>query len=149
MSKIVPRLLFFPVDHSFPLDYRISCNTPHSFKPEECSGTPIPYNSALAIFYFSVFLVASVFWFVFIRHLLYGLLVNAATHAEPFGEGKPLRRIMAGITQHVLNHKILIIPSYWFFSAGKKTDRRNRFKGIMLCGFLSFLATVVVFLLMG
>lgn len=98
------------------------------------------------IIYFGIFLAAFALWFLFMRHLAYGLLVNAVTHAriEQSWNGDLLGKILDSVSSQMLKSKILyIIPSCWFYSSSRK-----RLLGLSLCVFLALLTTYFMRILM-
>lgn len=101
------------------------------------------------IFYSGVLIFAFPLWYLFMRHLTYGMLANAATHANPLGEGTVLRRIMTGVREHVLENEILgVVPSHWFLPLGGERLWSDRSRGLLLCVILSLCTTIPLWVLM-
>ena len=104
----------------------------------------------LGILYFAIFLAAFGLWFLFMRHLMYGLLVHSATFASPTGEGDLYDQILNNTRERTLKKRILVvIPSCLFYSTGKKRSWLNRLFGLILCIGLALLTTYLVWELIG
>jgi len=102
------------------------------------------------IVYFGIFIAAFGLWFLLMRHLMYGLLVTAATLADPLGEGSSLMRILNGINEFMLNKRFLIVfPSRLFHSTGRRRSWLDRLGGVLLCAILALVTTIFALILMG
>ena len=102
------------------------------------------------ILHFAISLTAFGLWFLFMRHVMYGVLVSSATFAIPSGEGSLYTQILNDTRERTLKKRILVfVPTSWFYSTGKKRSRRNRLYGLLLCIGLALLTTLLVWILMG
>jgi len=112
------------------------------------------------IAFFGIFTAAFALWFLLMRHLTYGILTEAATHAHPLRNqpGNYLDRLKPGVNQYAMGKRILgVIPPCLFYSIGEKIHwlqkrigvKSARVLGLLLCGFPAFIMTYLVMKLIG
>lgn len=103
------------------------------------------------VIYSSLFIASSVFCFLIMRYLVYGILSNSATHAPiKISDDNTFAKNRTEINNHAINSRILgIFHISWFLSIGKKESwiRKERLYGIFLCLGIGFSITFLISLL--
>ena len=102
------------------------------------------------ILYVAVFLATLAWWFLFMRHFSYGLMVNASIHAPPSDKGEScFDKIRNGIRDSAYKENILgFIPNCLYFTSGGK-NRGQRIAGFLLCVAFTIGTTFFVWLVLG
>lgn len=117
-------------------------------------------SAQFLIAYSGIFAASFALWFLLMRHLTYGVLANAATHATQSDDsGKnPFDRMRDGISESACKHAILgFIPVCLFLTTGARITRLQklfrvsgaRALGIVLCGTLALTTTHFLMVLVG
>jgi len=113
------------------------------------------------MFYFCIFLASSAFWFVLIRHFVYGALIDTTINASPHngcakneqkkeeeckGKKTAVQKLDEEVTRRVENERhILGLPCSWYYGSWSL----KRTAGAIFCSILGILATLFVYVLLG
>ena len=110
--------------------------------------TTFPASDFL-ITYVLIWAISSVFWFLLMRYLVYGVLANDVTHVPftiPTGSCG-IDELQAAVRNQALTERFLkCIPVVWFYSFYKQ-PRFKRFWGILLCLSLGCVITIILYFL--
>ena len=107
-----------------------------------------------------IFFTAFALWFLLLRHFVYGILANSATHALPSEnqEENLLARMIDGVKRDALEKKILgFIPTCLFYSTDERISllqrlfsvEGTRMFGVLLCAYLALITTYFLKILIG
>lgn len=103
----------------------------------------------LGIFYISISATSFCLWFLLWRHLMYGILASAATHAPLSGKGTVFDRVIEGSKDRAMDKRMLgVVPIRLFYSTTRKGRTRERFLGVFFCGVLALITACLVWILM-
>ncbi|MCK4477991.1 hypothetical protein KAU88_05645 [Candidatus Bathyarchaeota archaeon] len=104
------------------------------------------------IFYFGIFLIGFALWYLFLRHFVYGKLLDVAIHAKPrSGKEHLFDRIFDAVMRDVLSRRMfVVIPCCMFLSTeGRRWRRLQMSLGVLLCIILAIATTYLVWILVG